>query len=174
MQPSPKFSCLEGDIWDTLAFPPSEKERISLPSSFQPGPLPLNNAQGTSQSGSGNGALPDVAICQWCVSPLGLVQDSRIPQPLSQALLSTAGSRHGMQSYTKEVGTAFMITSSPSGFNPVQALSQISMGSPSAGSQPTPVLDCISPHQHSSPCPAPSLGPIHKMSHKMSPQGYSP
>lgn len=39
-------------------------------------------------------------VCLW-----GLVQDSRIPQPLSQALLSTAGSKHGMQSYTKEGGT---------------------------------------------------------------------
>lgn len=141
MQPSPKFSCLEGDIWDALPFPPSGKERVSPPSSFQPGPLPLNNTQGTSQSGSGNGALPDMAICQWCVSPLGLVQDSRIPQPLSQALLSTAGSsmrcnhiqRRGGQVHT---GPAFMITSSPSGFNPVQALSQISMGSPSTGHSP--------------------------------------
>lgn len=58
-------------------------------------------------------------------------------------------------------GPASIITSRPSGSNLVQTRSQVSLGSSSAGPQPTPVPGHISPHGPSSPHP--HLPWAHKM-----------
>ena len=66
---------------------------------------------------------------------------------------------HGVAKYQTRVSN--WAHTSPSGSSPVQAQSQNTLGSPSSGSKPTPVLDSISPHQLSSSHPF--LG-VHKMS----------
>ena len=64
---------------------------------------------------------------------------------------------------------------SPSGSSPVQAQSQNTLGSPSSGPKPTPVLDSISPHQLSSSHPFLGSRPQNVPDpDPRSPQGYSP
>ena len=57
----PQILLLEGDVWDTPAFPPLRKQRASPPFSFQPEPLPLKDAHRS--QGSENGALSAAALC---------------------------------------------------------------------------------------------------------------
>lgn len=57
----PQILLLEGDVWDTPAFRPWRKQGASPPFSFQPEPLPLNDAHGS--QGSENSALSAAALC---------------------------------------------------------------------------------------------------------------
>lgn len=155
------------EVQDTL----SRKQRASLTFPFQPGTFPLMTPKGLGNQNLETVSFQEVAICWWCVSPPGLVQQTEPPSHQRQRKVV-------MGHYPNEVGDGGIDRSClydlvhPPSSNPVHTLSQIFLGH---------LLGHSSPWFQSHVCPwtlrpAPPLGSVHKPSQPVlqSLQGYSP